>query len=142
MQSNSIDRQVCHMKRWQQRSKLIAFWNFHVGSLHLTFLRWANKFQINTITRYYWKATDNASQYSTSTSLGSSLLYHKVATTVKFYGISISWDTVFIPISANLHSQKSNLLGGERNKFPILLHLMATFTVNTRETGFNSLTFI
>lgn len=108
MKSNSIDRQVCHMKRWQQRSKLKVFWNFHVGSLHLTFWRWANTFQINTITRYYWKAMDNASQYS------SSLLYHQVATTVKFHGISIIWDTVFIPVSANLHSQKPNLLGGGR----------------------------
>jgi hypothetical protein len=112
MQWNSIDRQVCHMKRWQQRSKLIVFWNFHVGSLHLTFWRWAIKFQINTITRYYWKATDNASQYITSTPLCSSLLYHHIATIYKFNGISILWDIVFIPISANLHSQKPNLFGG------------------------------
>jgi hypothetical protein len=83
---------------------------------------------------------DNASQYSTSTSLGSSLLYHQVATTVTFHGISIIWDTVFIPISANLHSQKPNLLGwgGERDKFPMLLHFMArdlfSLAVNTRET--------
>lgn len=57
---------------------------------------------------------DNASQYSTYTSVGSALLYHQAATTVKFNGISIIWDTEFIPISANLHSQKPNLLGGGR----------------------------
>lgn len=89
---------------------------------------------------------DNASQYSTSTSLGSSLLYHQVATTVTFHGISVLWDTVFIPISAYLHSQKPNLKGGGRDKFPMLLHLMArdlfSLTVNTRETLLHSLTFI